>query len=278
MPTITKSNWRVSYAWSASSGLRLGVCDYQGLRVLHAASVPFVYVNYAGHAAGPFTDMLRSRRRRVELREIMFGFDLRVTYDWYGEDYQYNHLWRFHEDGQFGSAVIIQGPGEEIDGRHVYHLPFRFDLDVSGAGGDSFQKATHGRWADVAKEGRHKSTVAPAYEWRLIDKVSGRSAQVRARSGDDGELWALQYKQREIWASWGAAGRGAPGSASSVPAIYDSNQSVQNQNVVLWYIAHVPSVDRVAVCGPWFKLEGYPPPEPHGHDDDDPPHDHGPHG
>jgi hypothetical protein len=38
---------------------------------------------------------------------------------------------------------------------------------------------------------------------------------------------------------------------------------VQNTNVVLWYIAHLTAVDRVAACGPWFKLAGYPkPPKP----------------
>jgi hypothetical protein len=35
----------------------------------------------------------------------------------------------------------------------------------------------------------------------------------------------------------------------SVPAIYDSNQSVQNTDVVLWYIAHVSSRDLVATSG-----------------------------
>ena len=268
MSTINRMNWRVAYYWSRGSGLRLGACRYMGQPVFHSASVPLVYVNYAGNKAGPFTDRLKSTRRAVEIRDIMNGFDLKVTYDYYGPDYEYNHVWRFHDDGQFGSAMVIQGPGDEIQGRHIYHLPFRFDIGVSTA--DSFQKISSGQWTDVAKEGRQKAVIAPNFEWRVIDKASARSVEARGRKGDSAEVWALKYKRSESWASWGGAGSGAPGSPKSVPAIYANDQSVQNTNVVIWYIAHVSALDRVAACGPWFKLSGYPKPlkkktSPHGH-------------
>jgi hypothetical protein len=264
---MQNSNWQVSYEWSESSGLRLGKSSYGGIQVIHNASVPFVYVDYQGNAAGPFTDELRSTSSKVEVREIMNGFDLKVTYDIYGPDYQYDHVWRFHDDGQFGAIIVIQGPGEEIDGRHAYHLPFRFDLDVSGASGDSFQrKLGNGNWQDVAYEGRHFPSPlwAQDYAWRVIDKASGRCAMVRPRAMDHAELWALRYRPVESWAAWGAAAPGVPGDAGSVPAVYADGQSVQDGNLVLWYIAHIPSVERVAACGPWFRLQGY----PQAHDDD----------
>lgn len=80
MPTRESDHWKVTYQWSAGSGLRLGVCEYRGIRVLHGASLPFVYVDYQGDF-GPFTDELRSLKAKVEVREIMHGFDLQVTYD-----------------------------------------------------------------------------------------------------------------------------------------------------------------------------------------------------
>jgi len=258
MPTVKFGKWRVSYFWSKSSGLRIGASDFAGIRIIHSASVPFVYVNYWGNISGPFTDQLQSTSDRVQVREIMHGFDLRVTYDFYGEDYQYEHVWRFHDDGQFGSTIVIHGPGEEIYGRHTYHIPFRFDLDISGASRDSFQKSGAAGWEDVGKEGRFTLVAPPAFNWRVIDKKSGYAARVRARANDAAELWALAYKEVESWGSWGAAGPGVPGSPGSVPAVYDNDQSVQNTNVVLWYIAHIPAVERVAACGPWFALEGIP--------------------
>jgi hypothetical protein len=264
MPVLSRANWRVQYGWSASSGLRLGVCEYQSIRVIQSASVPFVYVNYEGDSSGPFTDQLKSTKSKVEIRDIMFGFDLKVTYDFYGEDYQYEHVWRFHDDGQFGSAVVIQGPGEEIDGHHTYHLPFRYDLDISGASGDSFQKRrAGGGWEDVMYEGRYvpMHPWSPDFDWRVIDKSSGRSASIRARARDNAEVWALRYSALESWGSWGAAGSGAPGSPGSVPAIYDNGQTVQSADIVVWYIAHIPSVERVAACGPWFRLGAYPRPQ-----------------
>src|SRR5436309_439705 len=76
MATIESSNWRVRYYWSKSSGLRLAGCDFGGIRAVHSASVPFVYVNYQGDSSGPFTDELQSTSKDVEVREIMRGCDL----------------------------------------------------------------------------------------------------------------------------------------------------------------------------------------------------------
>jgi len=256
MAIIEQSNWRVSYLHSDSTPLRLGACEYAGVKVIHTASVPFVFVNYQGDSSGPFTDQLQSSD--VQVRNVMFGFDLKATYD-FGEDYQYNHIWRFHEDGQFGSTIVVQGPGEEIRGRHLYHLPFRYDLDISGSGGDSLQKrGSSGGFANVAKEGQLSPTHAPDFDWRLIDRATNRQAKLRARPGDGAELWALRYKQSESWASFGSSGEGIPGQPGSVPAIYADGQGVQNTNVVLWYIAHLPSQALPSACGPWFALAGYP--------------------
>jgi hypothetical protein len=283
LPTVSQDNWDVEYYWSHDSGLQLGACDYQGIRVLWKASVPFVYVNYLGGAWGPFTDQLRSTSQQVEVRQIMRGFDIRVTYDFYGPDYEYDHIWRFHDDGQFGSSVVIHGPGEEIYGRHTYHVPFRFDIDISGASGDSFQawvsSGAAGYWVDVPREGRRNPATAPSaeYDWQVIDKAANRRALIRAGEGDSAEIWALQYSEIESWSTWGGAQAKPPGSAGSVPAVYDSDQSVQNADLVLWYLTHVSSRDLVATCGPWFRLAGFPaaptePEEPnHDHDDN---HDH----
>jgi hypothetical protein len=280
MPTIEHSNWKVTYHWSRSSGLKLGRCDFDSTRVLHDASVPFLFVNYPGTEIGPFTDELKSRDRDVEVREIMQGFDLTVTYDWYGADYEYDHVWRFHDDGHFGASIVIHGPGEELEGRHTYHVPFRYDLDVSGTGGDSFQRWLStapylGYWVDVATEGRLVALPPGSveYDWQVVDKATGRRAMIRAGASDSAELWVLAYSALESWSTWGAEGTEPPGSSGTVPALYSNNQSVQNTNIVLWYIAHVSSRDLVASCGPSFMLVDFgesprrpstPHPHPHG--------------
>ena len=266
MPKVSAHNWTVEYRWSTSSGLVVGPCEYMGVRVLHDAAVPFVYVNYTGGVT--FTDELRSTLRRIERREIMHGFDLRASYDLYGEDYLYEHVSRFHDDGQFASRIVIQGPGEENEGQHVYHIPFRIDLDVGGSPHDSFQKrAASGRWTKVAREGGHQPAGTGGYDWRVVDPTQDRGILVRPGQFDDSELWALAYSDVEGWSAAGGAGDGVPGSPGSVPALYDNNQPVQDADVVLWYIAHVPSAELPRACGPWFALDGYPEP-PHTEDDD----------
>ena len=269
MPSISAHNWSVQYRWSASSGLVVGPCEYMGVGVLHDAAVPFVYVNYAGDKFGPFTDELRSTTRRIERREIMHGFDLKASYDLYSDDYLYEHVLRFHDDGQFASRVVIHGPGEENGGKHVYHIPFRIDLDVGGSPHDSFQRrAASGRWTNVAREGGHKPAGVGTYDWRVVDPTQDRGVLVRPGDFDDSELWALSYKDVEGWSAAGGADEGIPGTRGSVPAVYDNNESVQDADVVLWYLAHVPSAELPRACGPWFALSGYPEPPPMEEDED----------
>lgn len=263
MPKISAHNWSVQYRWSTSSGLVVGPCEYMGVRVLRDVAVPFVYVNYAGDEFGPFTDEVRSTSRKIERREIMHGFDLKASYDLYSDDYLYEHVIRFHDDGQFASRIVIQGPGEENDGKHVYHIPFRIDLDVGGSTRDSFQqRAASGRWTNVAREGRHSAVGNGTYEWRVVDRTQAREVLLRPGRFDDGELWVLAYSDLEGWSSAGGAAEAVPGSPGSVPAVYDNNESVQDTDVVLWYIAHVPSTELPRACGPWFGLGGYPEPPP----------------
>ena len=83
----------------------------------------------------------------------------------------------------------------------------------------------------------------------MIDKSRSQSASIRARAGDNAELWALRYKQLESWGSWGAVAPSVPGSPGSVPAVYDNSQTVQDTDLVIWYIAHISSNDRVSACG-----------------------------
>jgi hypothetical protein len=181
-----------------------------------------------------------------------------VTYDYYGPDYQYDHIWRFHSDGQFGTYVVIHGPGEELLGRHTYHVPFRFDLDISGAEGDTFQR-WQGYWADVLTEGQQRPVQpqTPDFDWQVIDKAANRRAMIRAHRGDDAECWPLRYRSAERWGSWGGAQATPPGSPGSVPAIYADGQGVVATDIVVWYIAHVSSRDLVATCGPSFQLAGF---------------------
>jgi hypothetical protein len=206
---IKQNDWEVNYFFSKSGGLKLGVCKYKGISVIYRASVPFFYVKYLGDE-GPFTDQLKSNKGKIVKRDIMNGFDIKKIYYYYGEDYEYDHIWRFHEDGQCGCSIVIEGPGEENDGLHTYHIPFRYDLDVGGSSGDSFQRwvpirSSNGYWSDVLTEGRYTpaSTVSDSYDWQIVDKTTNRRVMIRSRMGDNAEIWPLRYSSSEDWNTWG---------------------------------------------------------------------------
>jgi hypothetical protein len=193
MTLISQSNWDVNYFIAPDTDLRLGNCSYNGTTVIHAASVPFIYVSYAADFA--FTDLgpepQRDRGGPGHLRRLRHQGRLRPLW----RSYLYEHIWRFYEDGQFASSILIHGPGVENQGQHSYHVPFRYDLDGFG---DSLQQWFEGigGWTDVPEEGRLVAgPLAPPflYHWQQVDIGSGKRAMVRARDGDRGEIWALQY-------------------------------------------------------------------------------------
>ncbi len=80
---------------------------------------------------------------------------------------------------------------------------------------------------------------------------------MRAGPHDNAELWGLRYSLAESWASWGGVQSAPPGAPGSVPAVYATGQSIQNTDVLIWYLAHVSSGDLVTACGPWLKLAGF---------------------
>lgn len=261
VPVVQQAQWRVDWRLTERRGLVLRECTFRSRRVLRAASVPFVYVRYENSDIGAFTDQLASRRGRVEVRPVLRGFDLAIRYDAFGEDYLYDHVWRFHDDGQFGGRVIVHGPGEEIAGRHTYFVPFRLDLDVSGSGHDSLQQwyssGAAGQWADVSTEGRQTPAPGGRYDWQVVDKATGRRAMIRADDGDDPELWGLRYRPEEAAAAIGGVQVAPPGADGSVPTIFAGDESVQDTDLVVWYLAARPASPPVVACGPWLKLDGY---------------------
>jgi hypothetical protein len=261
VPVVDQDNWRVDWRLTERKGLVLRTCGYKGARVLRGASVPFVYVRYEGSDIGMFTDALASESGTVEVRQVFRGFDLHARYDAFGEDYLYEHIWRFHDDGQLGSRIVIHGPGEEIGGAHHYHVPFRLDLDVSGSESDSLQRRlpsdSGGSWVDVSREGVLPAAAGDGPDWQVLDRATGRSAAIAADPGDDAELWGLRYRAEEAAAAIGGVQAQPPGSAGGVPAMFAGDESVQDADLVLWYLAVRPSTPAVAACGPWITLHGY---------------------
>ena len=109
----------------------------------------------------------------------------------------------------------------------------------------------------MLREGQQKPADGPCadFDWQVVDKTTNRRAMIRAGECDNGEIWALQYNDIESWTTWGGAQASPPGAPGSVPALYSNDQSVQDSDIVLWYIAHRSSRDlvRTVVQARWIR-------------------------
>ena len=131
---------------------------------------------------------------------------------------------------------------------------------MSGSGGDFFQRWLGGRrngsWVDVVDEMAQPSKKSGP-SWRVIDRDSGRAATVRADDGDNAICWPIRYSLTETAGAMGNVQSTPPGDDDSVPAVFASGQSVQNADIVIWYIAKRLSLPPVVGCGPRITLSGY---------------------
>lgn len=258
---VERAGWSVGLRLTARGGMVLRDVTFHDQRVLQSASTPFVYVDYVGQSIGAFTDHLGTTTAVPEVRPTVDGFDIAVRYDAAGPDYLYEHIWRFFGDGQFGCRMVVHGPGEEHSGGHTYFVPFRLDIDCGSGLRDSvdawFGPPSAGTWSAQSTEGELLHAPRSRWDWSVVDRAAGRRVLLRATDPAHDRCWAVRYRPEESFGALGVIQPGAPGTAGSVPVVYVGDESLQDSDVVLWYVAQVNAMPYVVTCGPWLGLQGY---------------------
>jgi len=239
---INAANWNVRWRVTESSGLAVYLCDYKKKRVVWEASLPYVTIDHqpqeleadmqaASH--GPFWMPLGTRTLASEVRHNVFRGGFEIAADFKTGPFHYTQLWRFFEDGRMSPWLTIHGDG--LHDGHAYHPHWRLDFDVGGSIRDSVEYFD-GTWRPVKEESWLPSSGQADQAgsvWRQVS-TSGH-VDIRPHRWEDGELFALRYH-----ASEGApfTPRNSVG-AQPYPAAYMGSESLDGEDVTLWYVAHV---------------------------------------
>jgi hypothetical protein len=261
---LSESNWHVYYTVTESAGVKVFMANFRGKRVLWEATLPYVTVDHQ-HAEvavedelpdvhGPWWAPLGARNLVGDVRVERFRGGFELIADFAVGPYRFTQLWRFHADGRLAPWLTIHGRG--LHDAHTYHPHWRFDFDIDGATGDAVENWDGGRWTRASEEGWFPYTgdASPeGYVWRQVDFGSGASVNIRPHHWDDAELFALRYHPGE-WAPY--TPRAALGERP-FPAAYVNHESLDGQDVTLWYVAHVHYDQSFPfTAGPWIRVEG----------------------
>jgi len=263
---IEESNWKFHWRVTESAGVMVYLADYRGRRVLWEGSLPYVTIDHqrdnvgvdeavALDGRGPWWVPLGARTLTgsVKVQPFRGGVELSATFD--AGPYHYMQLWRFHDDGRMCPWLTIYGSG--VHDQHTYHPHWRFDFDVDGARDDVLERYEEGRWQRVDAEGWFPYSGEAddgGHVWRQLDASSGCAVNVRPHTWDDAELFAIRYHDGE-WPPFSPRPTAGP---QSFPAAYAGHESLDGQDVTLWYVAHVHYDQSFPyTAGPWIKLDGF---------------------
>lgn len=245
--------WRFDWQVNDGAGLALRNVHYQREPVIYKASVPVIRVRYDEDACGPFADRITWESlleisscggRKVCQRSFSFGGQewLEVGVLARIGEYQIYQVWYLSEDGQI--TPRMWSSGLQCDVSHDHHPYWRLDFDVADAGGD--QVFVYDRnapdegwgpgWHQYTNELNDLKRGETSRRWFVRDSGTGHGVWILP--GPDGSADAFSsmdvaprrhhHAEDTAWPSgvWGRLG-------------YDDGESLREQDIVLWYVAHL---------------------------------------
>jgi Cu2+-containing amine oxidase len=258
-PSESEPLWRFNWVLADSpdeEGIAISQVYYRGHQLLYKASLPSLRVQYDG-PCGPYKDPLNHNNAQPTMRcpdrrvcaysyvsDGLRGLGLE-SYHRIGA-YRLTHRWVFWEDGQLYPRLY--SAGLQCDHDHRHHAYWRFDFDIGGAGDDlalEFNTYTEdtiwGRgWHQKSTEITRTKNPSSARAWAILDKRSGRGYHIIPGPNDGvadtfshGDLWVMRYHPEEDK-------HGRQGNATSDDLHgYVDGESVDGQDVVIWYCGHL---------------------------------------
>jgi Cu2+-containing amine oxidase len=262
---ISEANWKFHWRLTESAGIMIYLAEYRGRRVLWEASMPYVTIDHQRDdievgsdgldTRGPWWVPLGTRTLAGNVRVQPFRGGIELSANFVAGPYSYMQLWRFHDDGRMCPWLTVYGAG--VHDQHTYHPHWRFDFDLDGAGHDALEYFADGTWVRVEEEGWFPHTGEAdenGFVWRQVDFGTRSVVNLRPHTWDDAELFAVRYHDGE-WAPFSP--RSAAG-AAPFPAAYVGREPLEDQDVALWYVAHVHFDQSFPyTAGPWIKLDGF---------------------
>jgi hypothetical protein len=285
---------------SDASGIDLRDVKFRGKLVMTRANAPILNVQYARNQCGPFRDWSWQEGMFVANGTDVPGTNsgVRICTDEpqtvldNGTDtgnfrglaiydreevtllselnagwYRYISKWIFHDDGmispRFGFGATTNSCVCRI---HTHHVYWRFDFDLATAANNYVAELTQGVFKAVEFESM-RPRLSLDQQWVVNNSVTGEACIIKPGLHDGnydkfgvGDIWILRnHFPSEIDDS------SQPGGAEAKLNPFLNNESIINQDIVVWYGAHwahdhfdAPSHnDGPATAGPDLILQKY---------------------
>jgi hypothetical protein len=259
--------WHVNYHTTGSDGLRIYDVTHWGVPVITSASLPEWHVDYGSNGFVDPTGCLafdggfyvinpfgQTVVRALPELDGVPGFevvqDFRMSNWGAACNYRYGQSYQFYADGRFRAVGVAYGRGCSNNG--MYRPVMRIDLAVAGDAGDSVEAWNGAAWAAQATEAWWPQMGPYAdggFLWRVSD-AGGRAYYVEPGQGQFGDggrgdnawLYAVRHKAAEGDMDLGILGNCCRDDYRQGPEEYINAESIQGENVVLWYAAQQQTV------------------------------------
>lgn len=247
-------------------GVRVNFADYNCCNFLFDGSVQYIGVKYTNkwnfdhlcHWADdtippdnppdePGITEWEACAAITDFTEEVTSTYVRITAKYFWADvYEYVQTWEFTNTGVMKNHLRFFGPGQcEGDNCSSYWPIWRMDFDVEAQFSNKFYECIGGTWQHRTTEGTFISTGTGDYcsgkEWRQRHGTVGNYKYINMwpvpRDEDSSKylnpprMHAVQYGANE----WD----GGAGPYSYWPTQYVNGQSIDNQDVVVWYEARM---------------------------------------
>jgi hypothetical protein len=128
---------------------------------------------------------------------------------------------------------------------------------VNGALDDALEHFDTARWTRIDAEGWFPYTGysdETGAVWRQIDFGSGAQVSIRPHHWEDAELFAVRYHEGE----WAPFTPRSEAGTQPFPAAYVGSESIDGEDVTLWYVAHVHyDAAFPFTAGPIIRCDGF---------------------
>ncbi len=247
--------WSFDYQVSGDfDGLSLTNIKYQGVDILHKASLPVMRVYYDRDVCGPYADRLGGRLTPVSwanndalvLREFTQSgrqwLELGIQ-DTIG-NYVIYQSWYLSADGILDGHIFSKGLQCNID--HIHYPYWRMDFDLAGEQNDQLRKFVNNNWQIVTTESNDSVTTATNHRWQVRDTLTGDSVDIEygAAGWNDINGTVNPYSSFANNLILGRRYHSSEdegwtyGAQSEVP--FDNNESINDQDIVVWYKGYLP--------------------------------------
>ncbi|MDT7687411.1 MAG: hypothetical protein QOE46_170 [Acidobacteriota bacterium] len=173
--------------------------------------------------------------------------------------YRYVSQWRLHTDGtirpRFGFSAV--DTSSCVCNRHHHHVYWRFDFDIRTPGNNIVREFNdppiigNSKWHTKQFEIKRPRDPAHKRKWRVENSVTGEAYDIipgpndgEAATSPDapyprGDVWILRYRSTELDDGVNCTTGGGGCNTEANIDKFVNGESVNNQDVVIWYAGHV---------------------------------------